>query len=95
MSAKRITGLIALIVGIILITYSIHSRNRISNAKSEFHSLSQSFSGSSAGKAAGNWLQNEAGQYDVPVMVLLISGIVLTVIGGGAIIFGKRKNRRR
>jgi len=91
MSTKKIAGLIALIVGIILIIFSIHSMNRISNAKSGIHSLSESFSGSSAGKEAGNWLQNKAGQYDVPVMVLLIGGIVLTIVGGSVVLFSKKK----
>lgn len=93
MSAKRITGLIVLIVGIILIIFSVHSMNRISNAKGGIHTLTDPFSGSSGGREAGSFLQGEASQYDTTVKVLLIGGIVLTVIGAGVTLFGKKKKR--
>jgi hypothetical protein len=95
MSSKRIASLIVLIVGIIVIIYAVHSMNRISGAKSEIHTMSEAFSGSSEGRQAGNWMKNKAGQYDVPVMILLVSGIVLTVVGAGVLILGKKKTRRR
>jgi hypothetical protein len=76
-----------------MIIFSIHSMNRISGAKSEIHSMMSPFSGSSAGKSTGNMLENKASQYDVPVMVILIGGIVLTVVGGSMALFGKKKKR--
>ena len=93
MSPKRITGLVVLIIGIILIIFSIHSMNRISGAKSGIHSVTQTFSGNSTGKTVGDVLEGKAGQYDLPVMVILISGIVLTVVGGSVVLFSKKKRR--
>ena len=93
MSAKRITGLIVLIVGIILIIFSIHSMNRISGAKSGIHSITQPFSGSSSGKTVGTMLEAKVSQYDIPVLVILIGGIVLTVVGASVAAFGKKKRR--
>lgn len=93
MSAKRITGLVVLIVGIVLIVFSVYSMNRISNAKSGIHSITQPFSGSSGGREAGNFMQGQASQYDTTVRVLLIGGIVLAIIGAGVVLFGKKRKR--
>ncbi len=91
MRSKRKIGFVLMIIGIILIIYSVHSMNRISRAKGEVHGLTSPFSGSSAGRAAGGMMENEASKYDTTVMLLLISGIGLAVVGGGMALFYRKK----
>lgn len=94
MSSKRfkyITGIVIAIIGVFLIVYSIHSMNRISEGKSQVHSLTSPFSGSSAGRMVGGALESRASQYDSTVLFLLISGIILTVAGTGAAIIFRKK----
>lgn len=93
MSSKKITGIVVLIIGVVLIIFSVHSMNRIARAKGEIHTLTSPFSGSSGGRAAGEILGGKASQYDTTVTVLLIGGIALAVVGGGLILFGKKKRR--
>jgi drug/metabolite transporter (DMT)-like permease len=94
MSPKRITGIVVLIIGVVLIIFSIHSMNRISSAKSEIHSLTSPFSGNSTGKTIGGMMSNKAGQYDTTVMMLLIGGIVLVVVGGSVALFCRKKKSK-
>jgi hypothetical protein len=94
MNYKRIVGIAMLIIGAAAIIYSIHSMNRISEAKSEVHSLTSPFSGSSAGRTVGGMMGSEASQYDTKVMLLLIGGIILAV-GGGSLALFCQKGRRR
>jgi hypothetical protein len=68
--------------------------NRIANAKSGLHSLTEPFSGHSSGKTASDMLEAKVSQYDIPVMVILVGGIVLVIVGGSVVGFGKRKKRR-
>lgn len=93
MSTKRIVGFVLLIVGIIAIIYAVHSMNRISSAKSEIQTLASPFSGSSGGRAVGGMLEGKASQYDSTVRMLFIGGIILVVVGGGVVLFSRKRKR--
>lgn len=93
MGTKRITGIVLLILGIVLIIFSIHSMQRISGAKGAINTMTSPFSGSSGGQMAGGMMEHEASKYDVTVKVLLYAGIGLTAIGGCMAIFCKKKKR--
>jgi hypothetical protein len=93
MSIKRLIGLVILIIGIVLIAFSLHSMNRISKAKGGIRGMKHAFSGSSTGTKIGDAAENKVSQYDTPVMILLISGIILAIVGSSVIIFGKKKKR--
>jgi hypothetical protein len=91
MKKKKITGLIVLIVGIALIVFAVHSMNRIANAKEGISAITTPFSNEPAGKFVGDVLEGKASQYDVQVKLCLIGGIVLAVIGGGMLLFCRKK----
>jgi hypothetical protein len=91
MSRKKITGLVLLIIGVILIAYSMNARSRIAAAKSGIHELTSPFSGSSAGQSIGDVMEGKASQYDTTVMLMLIGGIALVVIGGCTFFLGKKR----
>lgn len=91
MRSKRITGVVVTVIGILLIIYSIHSMNRISEGKSEVRSLTSPFSGNAGGRIVGEALEGRASQYDSTVLFLLISGIVLTAAGAGLVILSRKR----
>jgi len=91
MNYKRIIGIIVLIIGIGLIGYALHSMKEISDAKSDITTYTGPFSKNPIGKAVEDTLMEKASQYDVEVKWLLIGGITLVVVGGIAIIFGRKR----
>lgn len=86
MNIRRITGLILFIAGIILLIFSIHYMNEIFKAKGIAHDVQNFFSHNPSmwnglidffgGKA-----QEEVAKYDIPLLVMFISGIFLIFIG--------------
>jgi uncharacterized protein YjeT (DUF2065 family) len=93
MNSKRITGMVACLVGIVLIIYAVHSMSVISEAKSEVKNMSNQMSGNYVGRRISDDLQSHASQYDTEVKIGLYSGIALVVIGAGLIFFCKKKKK--
>ncbi len=93
MSPKRIAGLVILILGVILIIYSVHSMNRIAEAKNDTNMLTSPLPHNTAGEIVTGVMQNNAGQYDTTVMALLISGIALAAVGGCLTLFCGNKKK--
>lgn len=81
MKNKRKIGFIALVIGVGLIGYAVHSMQRIANAKGVVNALSAPFSDNPIGRVAGKEMERKASQYDLPVMILLIGGIAFTTVG--------------
>jgi len=92
MNTKRISSLAVCCLGIVLIIYALYSMNRISEAKSTVQRISNRISSSTIGKMMGGEMHKKASQYDTEVTWMLISGIILTLAGGGGFYF-YRKHR--
>ncbi|MBS0652351.1 MAG: hypothetical protein JSR39_02365 [Verrucomicrobia bacterium] len=88
MNKKKLIGLIALAVGIFLICYAVHSFNKIARAKG-FETDFENFFHHNPSvwnpliKFFGGKAQEEVSQYDLPVTIMMLSGIALTI--GGAL----------
>ena len=97
MSTKRITGIIILIIGIIVILYANHLKGRIAEAEGNVQKGTSLFSGHSAGsqvgQAVGGAIEGKISSYSTPVMLLMIGGIVIAIIGAGMALFCKKKKR--
>jgi len=89
MRSKRTLSIALMVIGAVLILYSLQAMNRISAAKSEVHTISGLFSGSPEGQAAGGFLGQQASQYDTSVRLLLVGGIVIA--GCGAVLFFRKR----
>ncbi|MBS0650855.1 MAG: hypothetical protein JSR93_06815 [Verrucomicrobia bacterium] len=88
MNKKRIIGLIALAAGIFLICYAVHSFNKIAQAKGFESDVNNFFNHNPSVwnpliEFFGGKAQEEVSQYDLPVTIMMLSGIALTI--GGAI----------
>ena len=95
MNKKRIVGIGILIVGIIVVVYANHLKGRIAEAEGNVQAGKSLFSGSSAGRGAGDVvggaMEGKISSYKGPVMMLMIGGIVLVVVGAGMALFCKGK----
>lgn len=91
MSIRRILGMVACLIGITLIIYTVHSMSVISGAKSKVKNMSNQMSGNYVGRRISEDMQSRASQYDSEVKIGLYSGIALVVIGGGLIYFYRKK----
>jgi len=91
MGTKKFIGIIVLLIGVVLIGFSIYAKGRIASAKGTVDTVTSPFSGNTAGKIIGGEAKKAASQYDTKVQMILIGGIVLAVIGGGMVLFCRKK----
>lgn len=90
-SKKKLTGLVLVIAGVVLFLFAKYQQGRVAHAKGMISTGSSMVSGSAAGRTAGGMLQAEASQYDTPLKLIEIGGIVLVVVGAGILFFGRKK----
>jgi hypothetical protein len=81
MNIKRLAYFAAIILGLIMVIYSLSAMRRISSAKGKASSMGSALSNSSVGRFMSGKLSEEASQYDTKVLMLLIAGSILVVVG--------------
>ena len=91
MNTKKFVGLIVLLIGVVLVVFSIYAKGRISSAKGSISKATSPFGGTEGGKIAAREGNRMASQYDTKVQMILIGGIILAVVGGGMIFFGRKR----
>ncbi len=94
MHTKKVIGLFLLIAGIIIIFYAGYQRSRIGHARAENNQTTSMFQGNAAGGVYHGVVEGEISQYDRPVMMLMISGVVVAIIGGALVFFNRRKRHK-
>ncbi len=100
MNWKRLIGILSLVLGIYLISYSIHAMHEINEAKGFKNDLDQFFNHNPSVwnpliEFFGGKAQEEISQYDTPVLIMLISGIVLSIGGFVTAVFYWNQSKRR
>ncbi len=91
MHSKKLIGLVVLAIGVGLMAFAMHSMYRITEAKKEVNDVQGLISDNPVGSVVGKDLQKEVSQYDVEVMWALIGGVVLVFVGGGTLIFARKR----
>lgn len=97
MNLKQIIGSLFFAVGVLLMIFSIHSMHKIAAAKSLGQDVENFFTHNPSAwngiiKFFGGKAQTEISKYDAPVLMLLISGIVLTISGAVVVIIYRKKS---
>jgi Protein of unknown function (DUF3185) len=94
MKKKRIIGVVILIIGIVLLVLGLYARSRVASARSDVGHITHSpFGQNRATDTVGNVLEAKIGSYDQPVFWCIVGGVVLVVIGGGMVLFNRKKRR--
>ena len=107
MNYKRISGIVLIVIGVLLIALSLYTTNQVSMKMGKVHNATSNISqGSSYGgskfKKAGSQISGainakageKASPYQVAATWELIGGVLFIIIGGGVIFFTKGKKGR-
>lgn len=99
MNLKQILGLVASALGVFLIIYSIHSMQEITEAKNFVDGITNFFTHNPTWNPIvtffGGKAQEKISKYDLPVLLMLISGIILVILGPIITIIYKSKEKKR
>jgi hypothetical protein len=87
----KVAGLVVLLAGVFLFVFAKYEQYRVGNAKSSINRGTSMFSGNAVGSGVGRVLVGEASQYDTPLKLCSIGGIILVVLGAGILYFGRKK----
>ena len=95
MKAKFIGGIVAVVLGALLIVLSAYIKGQIGSARETVQKGKGLFSNNPIGKSVGGFMEDAAEskirQYEGIARWSLYGGIVLVIIGGVGVIFSRRK----
>jgi hypothetical protein len=90
-SKKKVAGLVVLLAGVVLFIFAKYEQHRVGDAKSMVGKGTSLFSGSAVGNTVGGVLEGKVSQYDTPLKVCEIGGIILVILGAGIFYFSRKK----
>jgi len=91
MNVRRVVGISLIVVGVIVVIFSVDAMHRISEAKSGVRQATRPLSGNPIGKVLTQSIESQTSQYDSEIMLCLIGGIALVVLGGGVCLYRHKK----
>jgi hypothetical protein len=90
-SKKKSIGLVVLLAGVVLFFYARHEQNRVGNAKEMFSRGTSMFSGNAINDSVGGAVEANLSQYDTPLKLCAIGGIILIVVGASTFLCSCKK----
>lgn len=91
MKAKKIIGISAIAIGVIIFALGIYARSRVSEARENVKRSSGMFSNNPVNKEIGGAIERQISAYDTPVMLLMIGGVVIAGIGIATLMRSRRR----
>lgn len=92
MDYKKIGGLVAILIGLILLGYGIYGSYRMYEARQDISSTTKYIPGESVRGFFQGGLNHEVDKYKVPVALCYIGGVVFLL---GGLIFVRRFSKKR
>jgi hypothetical protein len=83
MHPKRTTGLIAIVIGVIVLILALYVRGRVAEAKGEVSKGSSMLPDNAIDRGITGALEGKLSAYDIPIVIGLIGGVVLIIVGAG------------
>jgi hypothetical protein len=90
-SRKKIIGVVALLAGVVLFIFAKYEQHRVGDAKGAFGRGTSMFSGNAVGNSVGGYVEGRLSQYDTPLKLCEIGGLILIVLGAGVLYFACKK----
>lgn len=87
MNKRQWAGVIVACAGIAASAYAIHAMNEIKAVKKETNFLTRPTGKNPIGKMANSKIESKVSEYTMQARFLLIGGIALILIGGGAVYY--------
>jgi uncharacterized membrane protein YiaA len=85
MKPKKIIGIVAIVIGAIILLLGLYARNRVAEARGNVQSASSLFPNNPVDKQISGSLEKQIGAYDSPVMWTIVGGIAIVIIGIGTL----------
>jgi hypothetical protein len=90
-SRKKVMGLVVLLAGVVLFIFAKYEQHRVGDAKGTFGRGTSMFSGNAVGNSVSGYVEGRLSQYDTPLKLCEIGGLVLIVLGAGILYFSRKK----
>ncbi len=84
-------GLVVLLAGVALFIFAKYEQHRVGDAKGMFSRGTSMFSGNAVGNSIGGYVEGNLSQYDTPLKLCEIGGLILIVLGAGVLYFARKK----
>jgi hypothetical protein len=91
MNFKKLIGIVVFILGVILILFSMYAKNRVHAAKTAVHEATGPFAGNPISKTLGSAVDERAEQYNTPILLSLIGGVLFSIAGVSMYLFFRKK----
>ena len=90
-SKKKVAGVVVLLAGVLLFVFAKYEMYRVGDAKASFGRGTSMFSGNAVGNSVGGYVEGRLSQYDTPLKLCEIGGLILIVLGAGILYFSRKK----
>ena len=91
MNKKQWIGAFVAFVGVLAIGYSINAMNRIEKVKEKANFFTRPTGNNPIGRTVNSKVQQKAHGYETQVKFLMIGGVMLILVGGGAVYFLRKR----
>lgn len=87
---RKVSGLVAFIVGATMLVVGLYAKNRVSGAKNTMDKITGEFTDKPAGKMFGGMMDAKAQEYDTLINWVMGVGIAFSVVGGVVLIIYRK-----
>ncbi|MCI5053071.1 MAG: hypothetical protein MRY21_08075 [Simkaniaceae bacterium] len=91
MNIKRIIGIILVLVGLFFLGYGFYGVGEMSKYRKKIDKTTGFIPNETARDVVGGELHAKVDEYNMPVALCFIGGVVLVVIGGATLYYGRKK----
>jgi hypothetical protein len=91
MNIRRVTGIAAILIGVVVFSMGLYARGRVADVKKNIHKSEGLFSGNAVTKTFNEALSAQVSAYDRPILWALIGGVTLVVVGVGTLVSTRRR----
>ena len=81
MNVKQLAGIVAIVVGVALIGFSVYAKNKVHHAKEGMDQISGFFPKDQVGSVVEHKMHSKLSQYDMMIRWSMIGGVVLGIVG--------------
>lgn len=88
----KIISLVVVLAGLLLFCVGMYARHRVGQVRQSIHSTSSLLPDNPVNRGIGKALDEKISAYDAPIFFSITGGIVLVVIGVGALVYIKKRS---
>ena len=88
---KKYAGVVVLLAGVLLFVFAKYEMHRVGDAKASYSRGTSMFSGNAVSNAVGGYVEGRLSQYDTPLKLCEIGGIILIILGAGILYLNRKK----